>query len=319
MIKPTPNQIKKWVEKHFGKDYKVARRGKEIRVNNPFSIDDDYHLWINLRKALVNDFRPNYKSDVAGPFLSFVMKYSQIGFWDSVKEVMGDDVDYKKFDVPIYEDNNEPDVEICLPEGFKKLTYDDTKMSTMIKSYLNRRMVSNGKAYVLGVGYCGLNVVFPYREFTKIVYWQQRSITDKLFLFPEESSKSQFVFGIDTIDPTEPVIVTESIFNSLMFDNSVAIGGSDISEKQKSKIRKIGAKSLIVAFDNDKAGVSGTIKAFDKLDPYFDLFYSYPDDENDWNDVAILNGSDAPIKMLKRNINKLDYKNMIKLKRRQSF
>lgn len=313
MIKPTPDQIKFWIKKNFGDDFKVAKRGTEIRVNNPLSFDDGYHLWINLRKGVVNDFRPNYKSGVAGGFLSFVMKYRGIGFREAVKEVIGD-VNFKKHQIFDDDLNVDQNTKVELPLGFKKLTYDSDLTSSAVKRYLNKRCIANGKIYVLGVGYCGTDVVFPYYEFRSVVYWQQRSIIDKRFLFPDGGNKSKYIYGIDSIDPTDPVIVTESIFNSLMFENAVAVGGSDFSDDQKLKLRKLGVKKLILAFDNDGAGRAGIAKAFEKLNSYFDLFYSLTNDESDWNDVAIANNIEEPFRMLKRNIKKLDFKAAVKLK-----
>ena len=208
MLKPSPDQIKSWIKKNFGDDHKSAKRGAEVRINNPLSIDSGYHLWINLKKAVVNDFRPNYKSGVAGSFLSFVMKYHGLSFKEAVREVMGD-VDFKRQEIFNEDfDIGPTNISVELPPGFQKLTYDDNLISSTVKKYLNRRCISNGKMYVQGVGHCGTDVVFPYYEFRKIVYWQQRSITDKRFLFPEGANKSYHVYGIDSIDPTDPVIVT---------------------------------------------------------------------------------------------------------------
>jgi len=318
MIKPTPEQIVLWIKKNFGDEYKTAKGGQEIRINNPLSIDDNHHLWINVKKAIVNDFRPNYKSGVAGTFLSFVMKYKNIRFKDAAKEVIGDN--YKTYDIFEYGDeDDEPIQEIALPSGFKKFTYEDTKLSAIVKRYLNQRCVTNGKIYVNGVGYVGPNVVFPYQEFGKIVYWQQRAITNKEFLFPDGTNKSRFIYGIDSIDPTEPVVITESIFNALMFENGLAIGGSDISDDQKNKLRKVGVKRVVIAFDNDKAGIAGTTKAYDKMKAYFDMFYGFTDkpkdEDGDWNDLARRCGIDAPMKMLKRNVKKLDFKSVVTLRR----
>ena len=58
-----------------------------------------------------------------------------------------------------------------------------SELNINFKRYLNRRCVPNGKIYTSGIGYANLNVVFPYYECNKVVYWQQRSITDKKFIF----------------------------------------------------------------------------------------------------------------------------------------
>jgi hypothetical protein len=318
MIKPSKSQITKWVKKNFGTDFKEAKQGKELRINNPMSIDDGYHLWINLEKAIVNDFRPTYKDDVRGTFLSFVMKYKKISFRQAVKEVMGNvKIDELRHSIYDKDEEEEEKVRVELPNDFKYLTYDDTIISKIIKTYLNNRCIANGKAYKVGIGYSGMNVLFPYRENNEIVYWQQRSVNNKRFLYPSDTNKSDFIYGIDEIDPTEPVIVTESIFNSLMFDNSIAVGGSDLSDTQKNKLKKSGAKKVIMAFDNDDAGLSGTAKAYNKLSAYFELYCTFTNDDRDWNDLAIDDGKNEMMKVFKNNISKLDFAKCIKLKRQK--
>ena len=316
MIKPKPDQITKWIKKHFGDDYKITKRGQEIRINNPLSIDDGYHLWINVYKAIVNDFRPRYKNLVSGSFLSFVMKYKNITFKEAAEEVIGD-VNYKDYN---FNSNNIPESKISkttikLPNDFTKLTYKDDTISPIIKRYLNQRCIPNGKIYTSNIGYSGLNVVFPYYEFNKIVYWQQRSITNKQFLFPPDTNKADFIYGFDNINPTDPVIITESIFNALMFDNAIAIGGSDLSDMQKNKLKKLKIKKIIMALDNDAAGKAGISKAYKKLDPYFDLYYSLPpNSDEDWNDIAKNNQKEDAMLWLKKGLNKLDYTTSIKLR-----
>ena len=322
-IKPTPDQIKSWIKINFP-IFKSARHGQEIRINNPFQSpvepDTGFHLWINLEKAKVHDFRPQYKRQADGSFLWFVKKYKRTSFRQAVREVMGDGaINSISYDgkMQIYEEKNRI-IYVKLPEGFVRL--DDNKddpISKPVREYLYSRCVTDEQISALEIGNSGFDVVFPYHEYGEIVYWQSRSAINKRFNFPEGTSKTQYIYGFDNIEPDEPVIVTESIFNSMMFDRGVSAGGSSISVEQKRRFKAAKASILIITFDNDEAGWKGTAQAYDLLKSDFKLYYSLPDGDDDWNKIAQNNGIKAVRSMMIRNLRKLDLSNVVKLKLRQ--
>ena len=114
----------------------------------------------------------------------------------------------------------------------------------------------------------------PYYEYDELVYWQGRSIYNKNFLFPPDTSKTKFIFGVDSLDFDGYAIITESIFNCLMFNKGVAIGGSIIDSEQIRLLKSFNVSKIIVAFDNDDAGVKGISDSYKLLCNDFNLFYS---------------------------------------------
>lgn len=312
-LKPTSTQIEVWVKKNFH-DYKSVKSGgdEQIRINNPLYKDDGYHLWINLSRACVIDFRPTARHKVSGSFLWFVKSYKKISFREAVSEVMGNSIQYEYIDDLSFDDDTNPDV-IPLPDDFVELSGSED--DSMVTNYLFSRCIRDVNIYANHVGRCGLTtVVFPYFENEKIVYWQSRSILNKKFQFPPSSDKSHYVFGIDNIEPGEPVIITESIFNALMFDRGVAIGGSHISDAQIAKLKNFGCDTVVVAFDNDDAGRYGVALCFEAMNYKFDLFYSIPPDEADWNDIAIRDGIDECHNVIANNTKRLNQREAISLK-----
>jgi hypothetical protein len=314
MTHPTPHQIKAWVAKHF--EFKVKKRGTELRICNPYDAprDTKFHVFINVHKAMVNDFRPNHKYGVSGTFLNFVKNYRKISFHAATREVMGVDIDPRTHlfeDVVVKDEGPRQFVE--LPKGFQLLDKSNDRIAISVRAYLHRRMISDEQISQFGMGYDGLNVVFPYYEFGDIVYWQSRSITAKKFNFPPDSSQAQFIYGFDIIDPDYPTILTESIMNSLMFEHGVSMGSCAISVAQKKRLKASGTQDIIVAFDNDEAGLKGISKYFPLLKDDFNLYYSITDDEADWNKVAQESGIDAVSDMLLKNVRRLDLKASVKL------
>lgn len=310
-IKPTPEQITKWVIKNFP-DYKTKKGGVELRINNPLSIDDGYHLWINTSKAAVNDFRPDYHDVVSGSFLRFVKKYLKCSFFEAVREVCGDNVAYAHAkNLPF---SKREITKQTLPVGFKLFTESVDIYSEPTLNYLRSRCVDDDQIMENKIGFKEFSVVFPYYEHGESVYWQSRSILNKDFDFPPDSNKSDFIYGFDNIDPDERVIITESIFNALMFDNAVAVGGSEISDNQKLKLRKLGVKDIIVAFDNDGAGRHGISKCYN-MKNYFNVRYSLTDGEDDWNKISQDLGILRAQQMLFRNVKDLTLRESIRLKK----
>lgn len=317
-IKPSPEQIKSWIVRNIGNDYKIAKHGEEIRINNPLGHDDGYHLWINVHKACVHDFRPEYGSISNGSFIRFVSKCKKLSFKEAVYDVMGINIYCAKVQAGVGGMDIKAGTEskcgsVVLPDEFDVLDGDDP-IKNAVKNYLFSRCVSAEKIERLSIGHSGYFVVFPYYENGKIVYWQSRSILNKIYRFPPSVSKTNYLYGIDEIDGRQPTVIVESIFNALMFDGAVAIGGSSISDKQIDKLYKRGVRSVIVAFDNDGAGVAGTAKCYKMMCNKFELFYAFPlDGVGDWNDVARNSGLDECKNMLYSNVKPLDFKAHVRL------
>lgn len=310
LIKPTPEQIRSWVSRYFP-DNKDKCGGREIRINNPFSPGDNgYHLWINVEKAAVHDFRPSY-SYVSGSFLWFVKKYKKISFRDAVQDVTGGDIRYYISDAikTVGEIQH-----VTLPESFKKLDDCNDAISKTVRGYLHSRMISDEQITSHNIGYDGFEVVFPYYEYGEVVYWQSRSTINKKFNFPLDTNKTAFIYGFDNLEPGQPAIITESIFNSLMFDRGASIGGSSIDDLQIRRLKMVGVDSVIMALDNDESGRNGTADSYNKLSSHFNTYYSFTDGEDDWNKIAIDYGTQEARRMLARNIKILDLSASVKLR-----
>jgi DNA primase len=63
--------------------------------------------------------------------------------------------------------------------------------------------------------------------------------------------------------------------------NSVAIFGLTISKQQRQLLQQAGALTLIVAFDNDKAGQDAKARLAKNLEHYFRLFFVEPNSDDD--------------------------------------
>lgn len=260
MVHITPQQIINWASRNL--DYKPRKGGAELILNNPFDGDDGHHFNINTIKGVVHDWRPGHQH-FDGPFLRFVQKYKNCSFVEAVRDVCGQGVDLRALLRPrraeeVEEEPREPNFE--LPAGaipFRKP--GDDKIRQIALTYLAGRGITEDMAKKHNLHYNVNMVYFPYDEYGTQVYWQGRSIMGKQFEFPEisaEVGKTSFLYGFDNCEPHEPLIVNESIIDSITLgDRATASGGAGMSIKQAKKIRAIGPSMVILAPDRDYEGV----------------------------------------------------------------
>jgi len=293
----TPQQIEAWVKKNF--QYKMASGGKQIRINNPFDNDDDYHMWVSLsitplkkgpyigkKNYWVHDFRGTYASS----FVGFVKRYLNTNYRQAVSAVVGEKVDpsfYLREDEEVKE---EIETILELPQGSKPIIGDKESRARMHAiNYLEGRCVNLEKIEKYNIYYTVSSVVFPYFEYGNIVYWQERNLLNKIFMFPDSSTganKTDFLYGFDMVNPESTIYIVESIFNCISIgDSCLASGGAVLAGEQLNRLKMLRPKKIVLAPDNDKAGISSLIKNYYQIKEICPIFYSLPPKPDDWNDI----------------------------------
>lgn len=260
MIRITPQQIINWMARHL--DYKSRKGGTELVLNNPFDGDNGWHMNINTVKGVVHDWRPGHQH-FDGSFVRFVQKYKNCSFFEALRDICGQGVDLRAILRPhkveeIEEEPQEPNFE--LPAGTTPFRKDgDSMIRRIALTYLGSRGITEETAKKYNLHYNANMVYFPYNEYGVQVYWQGRSILGKQFEFPEVTAdigKTSFLYGFDNCEPREPIIINESIIDSITLgDHAAASGGAGMSLKQAKKIRAIGPNIVILAPDRDYEGV----------------------------------------------------------------
>lgn len=302
-----PEKIIEFIEKHF--DYKLRKNGTRYRINNPLVYDDGYHLEIGVNDGTCHDWRGDswtgYKKDGSKykcTFIRLVQLYLNCSYFNAIKEVLGKGIDPKQ-----YLNGNKqleivkPEIDIKFPQTHKFGT--GGKLEAIVKNWLVKtRHLSDDLISKYDISYYGMVVVWPYYEFGELVYWQSRSITDKIFNFPPESAgvtKGQFLYGFDFVEPATYILITEAIIDAISVnDQCVATGGAALTVDQVKKIKLLGPKDgVILVPDNDVFGMQSILSNAKLLEPYYKVYYCIPPRNigKDWNDV------------LKSGINPRDY------------
>jgi DNA primase len=307
MLEMTSEHIKNWVAKHF--EYKS--NDKQIRICNPADPDDkEFKLYISLRKTKsrrsektnfwVHDFRPNHGC-YDGSFLNFVAKYKQITFKQAVREVVGarsflikkDKEEDKEETITLREMKG-----LSLPEGAIRIDGSDDPIQKMALVFLKKRGFSTIDAMKYDLHYTIGSIIFIYREFGRVVHWQQRSLLGKTFNFPDASKKGDHLFGYDLCNDNSPIGITEAAFGAMALGPGVtASGGASLTENIVKLLRKKNPSRIILTPDNDKAGIKSLKSNWKILIKHFDnIYYCLPPkmpEKKDWNDAMLLFGRDA--------------------------
>ena len=328
-FQPSPAQIEAWVAKHF--KYKRRKNGEELDLGNPIDHDSGVHLGINTKKGVCHDWRPGHHG-ADGSFLKFVSKYRGISYHEAIREVCGTEIDLRKLLRTEESTSEVPSPQIQLPNG--TMLFSDVavggKFRQIALNYLISRGVTEELAKQKNLMFTVGEIVFPYYEYGELVYWQSRSVLSKSFNFPPNTSKADFLFGFDDVEPCTEIIVCESIFNALSLgENAVATGGASFSNTglQVKKIKALGPQRVILAPDNDDAGLKSLFDNFFILEPHFSgkIWYSLPTklnpsgslaakDTKDWNDVECVAGKGAARLSFQMNLRELDQAELFRLR-----
>jgi len=326
-MKITKNHIINWLEKHY--EVKITSGGKQARICNPFDNDDDFHFWIGLEETVnkfktkgywAHDFRPGRWS---GNFVNFVRKVKNLSRFEAIREITNcnknDLKNLLRNEQKIVVEEIQKELELP-PQSFEMSNDTHFKIRDMCLKYLAGRCVNKEKANALNLYYTIFScIVFPYVEYGSIVYWQEREILNKRFNFPNEHKtglgKTDFLYNFDNVEPGDFVGIVESIFNCISIgDNCVASGGASISGRQVLKLKALGPKVVVLAPDNDDAGMKSLKSNYFLLKNDFKLAYCLPPDGvKDWNDFEVANGVGSARKYFENNVFNLNLPSVLKL------
>lgn len=291
-VQPTAYQMECWFRAN-GIEYRHGR-GDQFRICNPDG-DTKFCVEVSKTEALVHDFRPNHQQ-YDGSFIRFVSRYKGISIQEAISEVCGKDAKASTF-IKRVEEPEEVEDEISLPSGSLPLRNNKGDNTwKLVMSYLTRERSLDREAIMqANIHYLGTTVVVPYYEYDMIVFWQMRQQLSKRFEFPPSSTKNagDFLYGFDNVEPHSFVIITESIFNTLSIGpDCVATGGAKLKDGQIRLLQILSPSKIILAPDNDDAGVDSLIKDYMNLRKgSWEIWYCLPPydkDEKkqmDWNDM----------------------------------
>ena len=325
-LKLTDEQVRNWVATYFP-DFKPRKNNTEFRVCNPFDGDTDYHLNLSVRGA--HDWRGDSWSGKYKPtFLRFVQLYRKCSFAQAVKEVCGGNTSLRTIESQLRQQHQiEQEVVVLLelPKGSQKIIGStQPKMAAILINWLKSRGLTEVDIERYQLYHYADNVVWPYYEYDMLVYYQSRNYINKVFNFPSSKTgvtKTMFFYGFDYVEPDDYLIITEAIFGAhTLEDQCLASGGAILGERQLLKLRVLNPKrGVILAPDNDKAGIASLIHNYNLLSPHFPVLQSIPprmkyqeDGEDkiikDWNELLKIMSKTEVRNLFERGIQQMTLK-----------
>tara|TARA_B100001769_G_scaffold46962_1_gene33466 strand:+ start:312 stop:1283 length:972 start_codon:yes stop_codon:yes gene_type:complete len=195
---------------------------------------------------------------------------------------------------------DEPKLEFSKPIFRKKIDLPRASEVPVAKNYLEKRNLDASQFYFAAkfkewtntqkhtfdtIGRDESRIIIPMYDTDKnLIGFQGRSLGPNsvkyiTVMLQDEAPK---LFGLDKIDDTKPIYITEGPFDSTFLENSVAMCGSDLD------IRSFGWSSYIWVFDNEPRNRE-IIERINKTIDRGDQIVIWPSniDEKDINDMIL--------------------------------
>lgn len=273
----------------------------EIRINSPFTQDKKYHLYIEPKKGVFNDFKTGEK----GKIEKLISDYLDIPISNVVTYLIkeyGSSINLRE----TQEEPEKKEIKLELPQGLK--FFNEGSLSIIGKkaySYLERRNISKEKIMELGYIYNDESeyhnsIFIPFYENNELVYFITRDFTEKSkmrYRNPHGIDTKEFVFNLDNLKET--VLICEGVFDALSIDSpsSTCMLSADLGKRQALKILDTVPKNIIFVPDNDATGHRTLQKNIAILKLYkpssIDLniyVYQLPNDVKDLNELRVKTG-----------------------------
>ena len=137
------------------------------------------------------------------------------------------------------------------------------------KKFLYSRGITDDSIADYNLSSLGSAIVFPISKNKKYKFHMTRDIYRKEYRYSSDSGKSEVLMGLDNITNRQaPVVVVESYIDSILAKQEdldcVALGGCVASEQQIKQLKDLG-RDIILALDNDKAGLQAQYELLKKL------------------------------------------------------
>ena len=139
-------------------------------------------------------------------------------------------------------------------------------------------------------------IFIPWMFDKKLVNYQihnyNKYLTIPKYLFSKHGVKP--IYGLNRIDESyKKLVIFEGVFDSLFIKNGVAVGGKTLTDFQKYVLtNQYSDYEIVLAFDNDKSGISAMMKMFKEADTNYKFFVPDFGSIKDVNDYVMKTKAD---------------------------
>ena len=263
--------IKEYLEAKFTENRVF---GQEFTTNSVFEEDDQLKMSINMVTGLWQDF----KSHERGNFPQLIAAVEEISYPQAVSYLRS-----KMFDTPEHlfdvstlnvevQKSTSSDSLAKIFSGFKKFNpekIDPTSLTQRLaRKFVLSRKLQNFEFYIADSGRYANRIIIPYQfpGSDTPFYFQARNLSMKGIKYLNPSREVTGLKSSDILFPfnedCDYVFLTEGPTCAIAMQvngvNATCTQGSNLSQAQAEMLK---GKQIIFAYDSDKAGVEGVVRA----------------------------------------------------------
>lgn len=276
----------------YFKNYHIrtTHKGEELLSSSPFREDNSPSFSLNLETGLWIDFGSNSEIWNKGNFFKLISFLTG----EHYEEVFRTYTEKYK---GLLNDLDQYDLKIRLGEKkeYKTFNLEDFQYNTP-SDYLNKRGITEKAKRFFKVGYDRNNkaVSIPYFDrHGKLINIKFRKANHKQFYYlPDGQAVGNHVYALDKIFKHKftTVYITESEIDCMYLWSygipAIAFGTANMSIRQQKLIELSPIETLVMAFDNDKAGLKVSSDVYKRLVSKVHLKkLNLPDTAKDVNDL----------------------------------
>ncbi|WP_407708515.1 toprim domain-containing protein [Bacillus altitudinis] len=240
---------------------KAKPRGIKLQSCSPFRDEKTPSFAVNLEDGTWIDsgaYDEDWRKGNFIKLLSFLMGVT----YDEAKEYL-----WQKYRT-IYTDMDNWELKISLAadeESYRVVTEDELKAVAFRNPYLSNRGITEKvqRAFKIGYDAKSQSVVFAWHDWKgNVINLKYRSIRDKRFWYLEDGQPiKHHIYGMHFVHKMnlKTVYVVESETDALYLWShgipAIALGSASLSKAQERLILMSPIENLVLAFDNDKAGI----------------------------------------------------------------
>jgi DNA primase len=292
--------IRDYLLKKFEGKYKILSGGREMVIPSIFiPRDPKRHMSINLETGLWQCF----KSQKKGNFIHLFADLENLSYKAAYNKFLVDEFfSEPKQEVSISASPSQAKIEEEF-SNFKSLEVDRIGSifnSEAVVYLITRGIINQGPFYYCDTGLYRGRIIIPYLHEGRTIFFQGRALYSDMspkYLNYKGVKASSILYPFK-YDSTEPLYICEGVFDAMSLKalgyNATTTLSCHVSKEQINQLKYYNGP-LVVAYDNDQAGLSGlrSFEIYRRRNRMPKIYYTtVPSKHKDWNE-AYLSNADA--------------------------
>jgi hypothetical protein len=245
-----PTLIIDFLDRNFRSQYRLAKGGEEALINSIHVEDYKYHMSINTRTGLWQDF----KSGETGNFYQLVSQVKGIPYRRAKAELTFRSIELGEINSP----SPKRKVKDVALDDYRPITPEDHQVIDYLSSRGFCHPVDD-KIFYARISLPKSRFAIAFKVSGKVFFYQTRSLDDQKYkpkyLNCEGISKDSILFPYDYAS-LSPLVITEGVFDALALQKCGVNATCTLGAPSKHQVLTLNSYpgKLILGYDDDDAG-----------------------------------------------------------------